>query len=263
MIKTFKVAEGHLISPGQALVLSAEGTVRPSTVNKEYTMQRNEMILATHKNLNPLLNDPILNPGGKDIALIRSSLETSDMVTKLMVASRHTLDKTNTFHEVRQIIPYVAISKLIDEVVHYAVYSRSEPTEERLKDGCSLGFGGHIDAADFEVDGDSTVNFYHTVMTSIRRELEEEFGIQYPHDCLYTTFIHDAPLLLISRLTEVDRLHVGIVFEVRVKSDFVERIEKGLNFVGWFTADQIKANETLKFETWSVALIEHGLNLLD
>lgn len=227
-------------------------------------MQRNELILATHYPVANILDCRFMNPNNRRIGLFRSVEEHDKVKDNLMLASRHVLDKTDRFADVRQIIPYVVISKDIGGKTSYAVYSRSAPTEERLKNQCSLGFGGHIDAQDVELNEKSEPLISLSILNSIFRELEEEFGLG-ESDVIHTTYTPDSPFMLLSDLSPVDCLHVGIVFEVRVQPDFQEVIEHGLNFIGWFTKEQLitmSDEKELNFETWSQAVLEHGLDRL-
>ena len=79
------------------------------------------------------------------------------------------------------------------------------------------------------------------------RELEEEVNV--------TTF-GESPKqpryvgLIVDRSNDVGHLHLGIVFEVEVPEDsVVEPAEEILEGQGWFTLEQLLADE--KLESWS------------
>ncbi len=106
-----------------------------------------------------------------------------DMDTGFVGMSRATIDRTEA---VRQLILYTLAGKLVDGVPHWAVYQRAAGAEAKLKDGFSVGFGGHVEVSDLvghyaEGDTPGTMtqipdvpSSFFSTLTSGVRELSEE-----------------------------------------------------------------------------------------
>lgn len=202
----------------------------------------------------------------------------------LFGASRELLDDTeNRFNPIkhRHFIPYIP-------VVHagkIALYARTpKGTEGQLHGKLSIGFGGHIEMAECAYFG-STVNVDRheykkdsldlpsTLVSSTLRELEEEFGIEPYNIVGYTeTPDHDTFMqrtygtrmhsVITSRAVPVDCRHLALVYVVEVKDAGVLEIEEQLNFLGWFTLEELNEQYFDQLEMWSKALVACK-NLLD
>jgi len=124
------------------------------------------------------------NPKGD--ARLYSSNEVHDLMMQMdegFVGMRRSL--IDKLENVRQLILYTTAG-MIDEndEVRFAVYQRAAGAEARLKDGFSIGFGGHVESEDlvghYAQDGQGMMqvpqvpsSFYST-MNSGMRELQEE-----------------------------------------------------------------------------------------
>lgn len=160
----------------------------------------------------------------------------------------------------RQVIPYICVK--YDQ--EYLLYKRlSGSGENRLHDKYSLGIGGHVNPVD------SKDNLYCYQLSSlyncIYREIEEELCIQT------TDHISSFPLknteyknpvkigYLISNFSDVDRVHLGVVYEVilNVNPNYVKSGESdSLQIDGWYDIVRLKSNlESVNFEKWTDILI--------
>lgn len=158
-------------------------------------------------------------------------MEYSDFISlvepNLIIGMREMLETNQAF---RQIIPYIVV---IEEpelgVEKFVCYRRTNKVgEQRLAGNVSIGFGGHIELRDIINfnDDSSTVNLAATIKYATSRELREELqvsarGEQYDVDTkmflLSTrTMLEPANILLIDDLEEVGRVHMGLVFELRL-----------------------------------------------
>ncbi|QTH80484.1 hypothetical protein PA10_00286 [Pseudomonas phage pPa_SNUABM_DT01] len=125
-------------------------------------------------------------------------LYSSDEIYNLMMKMdegfvgmrRSVIDKTEA---VRQLILYALATKLIGGVLHYAVYQRAAGAEAQLKDGFSIGFGGHVEKKDLcshvsldehgnEVEVEEVPSSFYSTMRSGIRELQEEVLFYHPSD---------------------------------------------------------------------------------
>ncbi|MNO12945.1 hypothetical protein D3C76_25650 [compost metagenome] len=131
----------------------------------------------------------------KGDARLYSSNEVYDLMMEMDAGfvgmRRSVIDKTEA---VRQLILYTLATKLnSDGVLMYAMYQRAAGAEAQLKDGFSIGFGGHVEKKDlmshFTVDAQGNdveieevpSSFYSTLRSGVR-ELSEEVLFFGPED---------------------------------------------------------------------------------
>ena len=139
----------------------------------------------------------------------------------------------------RQIIPYTFFYRSdYDETGHrecyiYAYMRGKGVGEERLQSKMSVGFGGHIREGE-------------TVLAGLRRELRGEVACDndFPND-----------MTIISQLireddTDVNRVHLGVVFPIRLDSCSIWTREPELICGGW-RAEQYLQDNLDQLEDWS------------
>jgi len=110
--------------------------------------------------------------------------------------------------------------------------------EGRLHQKRSVGIGGHISTVDAQADG--AANPYETGM---RRELDEEVAIDTPYAAHCVGLINDD-------LTEVGRVHLGVVYRFDVERPAIQPREPDILESGFRPVEEILA-ELPAFETWS------------
>jgi len=140
----------------------------------------------------------------------------------------------------KQLIPYVIFHHL-DEQGRPTVFQYTRGTgqgEGRLHKKRSVGIGGHISTIDVAADGEG--NPYETGM---RRELDEEVIVRTPYAAHCVGLINDD-------LTEVGRVHLGVVYRFDVECPAVEPRESDILESGFRPVPEILA-ELPTFETWS------------
>lgn len=139
----------------------------------------------------------------------------------------------------KQLIPYV-IFRYTDPagVAHVFQYTRGKGQGEgRLHSKRSIGVGGHISS----IDADSPdLNPY---LEGMRRELEEEVEIATPYRDTLAGLINDD-------LTEVGRVHLGIVHLCDVERPSIRPREEDIALCGFEPVEKLLA-ELAGFETWS------------
>lgn len=239
-----------------------------------------EQILAT---FDPRFNT-ILQSSGQEIIVSKIEGSYNEVFDPafLMTGARDTLDNNPQFNHIRQLIPYTIVT--CNGMV--AVYSRTSKSEEsRLHDKLSIGFGGHIDSTDIlywqnEVNcptcPNGTIDLHVTLEVGVTRELEEEFGLDElnmvgadytPTDPNNVNSVVRTHALIISTQSEVDRVHLGLATRVEVKDISTLSIEDELNFVGWFSEQELRDGNSIdgsvsfaNLESWSKALIAEGIS---
>jgi predicted NUDIX family phosphoesterase len=139
----------------------------------------------------------------------------------------------------KQLIPYM-IFRHIDAEGRQTVfqYTRGKGMGEgRLHSKRSVGIGGHISTIDV---GNGGGNPYEEGM---RRELEEEVAVDTPYTAQCVGMINDD-------LTEVGRVHLGVVHLFDVERPAVKPRETDIIECGFRPVEEILADMT-GFETWS------------
>lgn len=104
---------------------------------------------------------------------------------------RSTVDK---LENLRQLILYTLAGKIVGDTAYWAMYQRAAGAEAQLKDGFSIGFGGHLERLDLashyvagEHEGQllevpEVPSSFYTTLTSGVRELSEEVRFTAPEN---------------------------------------------------------------------------------
>lgn len=131
----------------------------------------------------------------------------------------------------RQVIPYCLI-KCED---NYFITHRLEG-DDRLVDKYSLGIGGHIEKID-GVTGDY-------IYSGMEREINEEIDIK--------SYILNKRLigLIVSDKTEVDKVHVGMIYVIEV-NDFNVTVKETETLEGNWISKEDLLNFNKELESWS------------
>ncbi|OFU77843.1 DNA mismatch repair protein MutT [Staphylococcus sp. HMSC10B09] len=141
----------------------------------------------------------------------------------------------------KQLISYCLLENENDEIL---VYQRlSGGGEERLHGQSSVGVGGHMNNV---VDADS-IN--EVLRVNAQRELNEEVGLSEDRsqNMEYIGFINDDT-------NAVGKVHIGVVFKIKVKSSDVEVRETDTLKINWVSQDEI--NDLNHFESWSALILK-------
>ena len=141
----------------------------------------------------------------------------------------------------KQLISYCLLENENDEIL---VYQRlSGGGEERLHGQCSVGAGGHMN----NVVGADSIN--EVLRVNAQRELNEEVGLSEDRsqNMEYIGFINDDT-------NAVGKVHIGVVFKIKVKSSDVEVRETDTLKINWISQDEI--NDLNHFESWSALILK-------
>ena len=141
----------------------------------------------------------------------------------------------------KQLISYCLLENENDEIL---VYQRlSGGGEERLHGQSSVGVGGHMN----NVVGADSIN--EVLRVNAQRELNEEVGLSEDRsqNMEYIGFINDDT-------NAVGKVHIGVVFKIKVKSSYVEVRETDTLKINWVSQDEI--NDLNHFESWSALILK-------
>lgn len=141
----------------------------------------------------------------------------------------------------KQLISYCILENENDEVL---VYERlTGGGEGRLHGLSSIGVGGHMN------DVPGATNVEEVIRENAARELEEEVGLnkQDVENMELIGFINDDQ-------NEVGKVHIGVVFKLKVDKESVEAIETDTLKINWVNQSELSHNEN--YETWSSLIID-------
>ena len=139
----------------------------------------------------------------------------------------------------KQLIPY-CIFKFEDQIFHYT--RGKAQGEGRLHSKQSIGIGGHISSVDASIQGSP-------YLEGMRREIEEEVLID-------TTYVNRLVGLINDDLTEVGKVHLGIVHIFELAAPKVLPREKSIIETGFASPAQLHANRD-RLETWSQICLDY------
>ncbi len=139
----------------------------------------------------------------------------------------------------KQLIPY-CIFRCGGEIFSYR--RDKGQGETRLLGKRSVGVGGHISTIDEEAGGSS-------YLEGMRRDIEEEVFLEsgYRHECVG---------LINDDLTEVGKVHLGIVHIFELDAPQVRPREQSIIQTGFATPAELLRDRD-QFETWSQICLDH------
>jgi predicted NUDIX family phosphoesterase len=139
----------------------------------------------------------------------------------------------------KQLIPY-CVFRCGEQIFSYR--RDKGQGESRLLGKRSIGIGGHISSIDENAGGSS-------YLEGMRREIEEEVFLEsgYRHRCVG---------LINDDLTEVGKVHLGIVHIFELDSPQVRPREKSIIQTGFATPAEL-ARDRDQFETWSQICLDY------
>ncbi|UWF57801.1 NUDIX domain-containing protein [Staphylococcus hyicus] len=141
----------------------------------------------------------------------------------------------------KQLISYCLLENETGDIL---VYERlSGGGEARLHGQGSIGVGGHMN----DVPEAHTIN--ELIIENASRELEEEVGLKVTNgnQLEHVGFINDDT-------NDVGKVHIGIVFKVKVKSNDIEVKETDTLKIEWKPIDDI--HDLNQFESWSALILK-------
>ena len=140
----------------------------------------------------------------------------------------------------KQLIPYI-ILRGNGQVFRYRRTKRGG--ESRLHHLYSIGVGGHIDEADFNLFTSES----EMLEEAAAREVREEMHYSGPLQLDYLGTLNDDS-------NDVGKVHLGLVFSADVGKDRPEIRESALSRGEWLDTERL--NDGANYETWSQWLIE-------
>lgn len=172
----------------------------------------------------------------------QKALEIYETLSKYEVKRRGDMEEDPSY---KQLISYCILENENGDVL---VYERlTGGGEARLHGLSSIGIGGHMNQLDeTQIEG--------VLLENAARELEEEVGITdvNPQTLNLIGFINDDD-------NEVGRVHIGLVFKLKVNQENVFAKETDTLKIEWKAEDTLMIDA--EYESWSRIIIESIFNV--
>lgn len=177
---------------------------------------------------------------------ITEAISKSDVV----IAQRADLEENTGF---RQLIPYVS---LVTPEGKFLTYTRTKKgNEKRLHKKVSVGFGGHMDAADAHFDEDSNLDIQKTIFNGLKREVIEELGNDVYETIKDQINGFQVEELIIDDKTDVEKVHMALLISVTLDGEIdVESTDESITMEGFLTEEEIRELDG-NIEPWSEIVI--------
>jgi predicted NUDIX family phosphoesterase len=134
----------------------------------------------------------------------------------------------------KQVIPYLVLR---DRGNYFLMRRTKAGADTRLHDRWSIGIGGHLNPSDA------------TLREGLIREWREELAARFVPDFRYVGLLNDD-------LTDVGRVHLGVVFEADARGRKV-RVRETHKLEGGFAAPAEVAGIAGQLESWSRLAFEY------
>ena len=177
---------------------------------------------------------------------VTEAISKSDVV----IAQRADLEENTGF---RQLIPYVS---LVTPEGKFLTYTRTKKgNEKRLHKKVSVGFGGHMDAADAHFDEDSNLDIQKTIFNGLKREVIEELGNDVYETIKDQINGFQVEELIIDDKTDVEKVHMALLISVTLDGEIdVESTDESITMEGFLTEEEIRELDG-NIEPWSEIVI--------
>ncbi|OUV23557.1 MAG: hypothetical protein CBC55_00790 [Gammaproteobacteria bacterium TMED95] len=161
----------------------------------------------------------------------------------LMLGQRASLERDEDF---RQLLP---ISIFLHDGKVWAYERTSKGNEERLFNKVAVAVGGHWDLADL-VTSNSVIDLEASLKKATERELEEEIKLS-------STIVESYELerKICADDTEVDKVHMAVVYVHKLDGDGIESAEDQLKTLGFISPQELLSGD-YNLEAWARIICE-------
>lgn len=197
-----------------------------------------QIILAVNtSDIKEILDDIKKN---NNFLLMENENDYKDLLENSLSKRRGDLEEDPSF---KQIIPYLLL-RYGDKILYYV--RAVGGGEKRLHNKLALGVGGHIQTEDI-------YDPQETVKVALRREVSEELGLTIEIESL-------KPLgYIYTEKTDVDKVHLGIVFTASVNLDNIVIQEEELSEASFVKIEELNSmvkGGNYSMENWSSILLD-------
>lgn len=161
----------------------------------------------------------------------------------LMLGQRAILEHDDDF---RQVLP---VSIFTHKGKVWAYERTSKGGESRLHNKIAVAVGGHWDIDDIFIDG-GRIDLARSLERAMKRELEEE--VELMSKIVSSRML---PKMICADDTEVDRVHMGMVYVHELDGEEVKSAEDQLKTVGFVSPEELLAGG-YNIEVWARIICE-------
>jgi predicted NUDIX family phosphoesterase len=156
----------------------------------------------------------------------------------LMLGQRAVLEGDDDFRQVLPISVFTCNGKV------WAYERTSKGGESRLHNKVAVAVGGHWDMADIIIN-EGVIDLEASLKQAVDRELEEEINLT--SKIINTTRL---PKMICADTTEVDRVHLGMVWLHELDGEGIESAEDQLKTIGFVSPEEL-LSERYNAEVWA------------
>lgn len=161
----------------------------------------------------------------------------------LMIGQRASLEKDDDFRQVLPISIFTCKGKV------WAYERTSKGGEDRLHNKIAVAVGGHWDLADLVVS-ESIINIEQSLANTMARELEEEVNLT--SKVVSTIELENK---VCADDTEVDRVHLAVVYVHELDGEGIDSSEEQLKTVGFVEPSELLSGD-YNIEAWARIICE-------
>jgi predicted NUDIX family phosphoesterase len=164
-------------------------------------------------------------------------------LSDLMLGQRAALEEDDNF---RQLLP-ISIFTCNGKV--WAYERTSKGGEDRLHNKIAVAVGGHWDMEDITLKN-GVIDLSASLQVAMNRELKEEVKIT-------SNIIRSKqlPKMICADDTEVDRVHVGVVYVHELDGELIESVEDQLKTIGFISPQELLSGD-YNIEVWARIICE-------
>lgn len=153
-------------------------------------------------------------------------------------------------YQIGQLLPQILAYSVIRCGNEILTYSRKKGAESRLHGSRSIGFGGHVDIADYSEQADEYIGYLGALIKACERELHEELGL------ITTVGTRQFSSIIVDQTNPVGSVHVGLPLEITLLHKYEVQVDpEEISDPVWLTIDELKTNID-EYENWSKLLIK-------
>lgn len=163
------------------------------------------------------------------------------ILSDLMLGMRSNMELDDDFRQVLPIAVFTCKGKI------WAYERTSKGGEIRLRNKVSISCGGHWDMADICLEN-GIIDLEKSMAVALQREIEEE--IKLTSKVVKVTRLKN---MICADDTEVDRVHIGIIYLYELDGEGVDSAEDKLKTIGFLTPDELLSGD-YNAEVWTTII---------
>jgi predicted NUDIX family phosphoesterase len=171
--------------------------------------------------------------------IVDYTLKLSD----LMIGQRKEMENDMLFRQVLPISIFTCAGKV------WAYERTNKGGEDRLHNKIAVSVGGHWDLSDLILN-DGIIDLEKSLTVAMQRELDEEISLKA--NIIKSTKLRS---MICADDTEVDRVHIAIIWVHELDSELISPVEDKLKSIGFVSPEDLLTDQ-YNCETWTRIISE-------